>query len=114
MDVRLSLLGGRRLGELKQKDLPEVAAALTAYFQGEASVGVGQMRNLHFVRIQGPTVDVVVLREDWAKLEPYIKDGTLNPALTQLAPRIGVGLRSDRMYGSILALLERLFEDGAK
>lgn len=101
-------------------DLPELARGLTAASRGTAHIGVGSIRGRRFVRITGHGINVVVFKKDWAKISPYIEDGTFNPWLFP----VEAGFKTfdpntrfdsshvdvtDPLYNRILGVLQSLF-----
>ena len=120
MDNRLALHKGRRISALRKEDLPGLAHALVAAIRGRAVVGRLGRNATPYVAFDGPGVRVDVLQSDWAKIQPYIQNGFLNPLETPVGPNVGyldprvafdepIQDHADRaLYDRVFGLLNRL------
>lgn len=80
-------------------------------------------RHVRYVRIHGPTVDVVVLGEDWELILPFLEDGTISPIRTPTSAKFGylhpsavfdeptLDQTDPRMYERILHVLQGVFPE---
>lgn len=89
MDNRLSSIGTARPGRVRKQDIPDLASALVGYWKGKGVLDAGSSKNVAYVRLHGANFDVLVTREDWVKVLPYLRDGTLGPWLFP-SPSVGV------------------------
>jgi len=64
-----------------------VALALVAVARGRAHLGGSYVHEVPLVEIKGDNCHVLILGEDWAKIEPFIKDGSFDPLIVPNAPR---------------------------
>ena len=84
VDNRLLSAYGKRPHRLTRNEVPELARALTAWVYRQVNIDklvVGN--NVPCIRLfNAKGVEVLVRSDDWAKLVPYLKDGSLD--LTQL------------------------------
>ena len=121
MDNRLGLLFGRRLSRLRAQDLPNVALAITTYLRKQVPVGVETVHvsGAEAIALTSNWFYVTVLREDWDKIEPYLRDDTFTPAIVAL-PYINQLFRpeyvlvpakvvEDPLYKRVLDVLNPLF-----
>jgi hypothetical protein len=119
VDARLWSINGQRPEALKQTDLPNLARAIVAYMRHlDIAVHAGYVRNTSYVRFQGDkgSFQVLVRGDDWAKIVPYLKDGTFSPPPEPLKPW-GEGLASlanidtydAPYYQMVLGVLSGLF-----
>jgi len=123
VDNRLQQANGRRPHRLTRNEVPELARALTAWSYRQAQIDkivVGG--NIPCIRIfNAKGMDVLVRSDDWAKLVPYLKDGTLDlsqlpvddPAVV-LHPNTyydasGVEIADPALYKRILTFLLNIF-----
>jgi hypothetical protein len=122
VDGTLLLVAGRRPTFLRRSDLPEAARAIVAYQRGRARVQGGQGRGIGYVHFMGPDVDVVIRREDWLKILPFIQAGTFEPQLVPVGtptvrdPAVHfasgtLDLRDRVLYARVLGVLQGLFSD---
>ena len=84
MDNRLNLSHGARRVPSSQldTDLTQLAWAITAQIRGQAKVVLYDSKRSSFVRVLGSRgADVAIRKEDWAKIQPLLKDGTFNSQL---------------------------------
>ena len=79
VDARLQLVDGKRLTRLRQEDLPDVAKAICGYERGLVRAERSFQRQVAFFRFTARGLDVVVLASDYAKILPYVQDGTFDP-----------------------------------
>lgn len=72
------------------------------------------------MRIQGLGIHVVVFRDDWARIMPYIQDGTFSPTLFPVEsgfkasdPKTRFSASTidveDPLYNRVLGVLQQLF-----
>lgn len=120
MDQRLFKIAGQRPERLTQADTPAVARALTAYFRRQAQVTTGVLDGVQYVRLFNPGLFSVVVRgDDWAKILPYLKDGSFDitvipePTLFVAQPSVLADVSAmsanDGLYQRILTILNQLF-----
>lgn len=104
------------------QDLPLLARGITAAIRGKAKSGSGVFMEIPYVYLHAADFSVVVLAEDWRKIEPLLLDGSLDPLLTPV-PRVAhldpeavlqsslVDSRDRGLYDRVLARLQLLFTD---
>ena len=121
MDNRLWSINGLRPESLKQTDLPNLARALVAYMRRlDITLETGYVRNTGYVLFKGTknSFQVLVRGDDWAKIIPFVKDGTLTPPNEVLLPwRNGVSsptlanidVFDANYYNQVLGVLSGLF-----
>jgi len=92
-----------------------------ARFQARAYTHRAQ--HVRYVRIFGPTVEAVVLEEDWRLILPKIEDGTISPIRTPTSASFGflhpevtldqpiLDQGDPRLYDRILHTLQELFPE---
>lgn len=85
MDARLRLVDGRRLSRLRRDDLADVAKAICGYERGLVWVERVYSKYRAYYRFRAKGFLVRILASDYAKILPYIKDGTLDPAQYPMA-----------------------------
>ena len=82
------------------------------------SVEKGRLRDQTFVYLHGGGLKVVVRGEDWAKLLPYLMDGTFsseqvaNPRIVSAVPKNDLGIADQQdpyLYEKVLGTLQLLF-----
>lgn len=78
MDNRLFKIWGLRPVSLRREDLPEVARGIVCLYRGKAKVTIGTTKNVPYVLISGRGLKVQILADDWAKITPYIQDGSFD------------------------------------
>jgi hypothetical protein len=107
---------------MTRNEVPRLTAALLAVTQGQALVEGLMVGEVPCIRIHnnGGPVNVLVRSEDWAKIIPYLKDGTLSTALLPVAKPVplhpnthndtAVGeIWNSELYNRIQTLLNKLF-----
>lgn len=122
MDNRLFNITSRP-GRLRRQDLPLVARALVSLFRRKAQLRTGITKNVGYIRIDAPEFRVQILREDWVKILPYIKNDFLNQVVfkTQIdtvvlhperdhEPSI-IDRTDEQYYVRTLQLLQELFTE---
>jgi hypothetical protein len=122
VDTRLYSILQRRPKRLRQQDLPPVAKAIVAVIRKKSRASVGVHQNLSYVWLRGDDPGVVVLKEDWEKILPYIEDGTFDPTQTPV-PRVvpldpnvmydeaTIDLQDSYLYSRVLVVLRQLFPE---
>lgn len=120
MDARLSRYLDRRLTRLRRPDLPDVAWAIVGHVEGLCRAQSLMVSNTSVVRIWGQGVDVVVRKEDWDKVVPYLRDGTFNPLLFPVPTSVPLDpsqelvapdARRQAFYQRVLGVLQTLFTE---
>lgn len=125
MDNRLQQADGLRPQRLTRREVPALARALVAVIRRQADVDrhlIGDTPCIRIVNL-GAGVNVLVRSDDWQKLVPYLKDGTLDVSQLPVArpvvlnPRVSrdasvVDVWDSELYGRVVALLETLFKVG--
>lgn len=122
MDGTLFRIAGRRPTYLTRSDLPELARAIVAHQRGRARVQAGEGRGIGYVRLVGRDVDVVVRREDWAKIMPHVQAGTFEAQVVPVGtPTVRdpdvhfafgtLDARDHVLYARVLGVLQGLFPD---
>ena len=81
MDSRLTFYQGQRPAPLRTTDLPSVALAIVAALRKLIKVDRGTCGTMSLVHLHGRGLDLVMRGEDWAKILPYLRDGTFNPQI---------------------------------
>ena len=82
MEPRLAPLKGQRLKHLRQTDLPSLALVIVGHARQLVVAKWGLHGTVPVMCLQGRGLSVQVRYDDWAKIVPYLKDGTFNPLLT--------------------------------
>lgn len=72
-----------RPGTPRQQDLPLIARAIVALYQGQAKLKTGRVKNLGYVRIEAKDFQVQLLASDWAKVLPYIQSEDFDQVVTK-------------------------------
>jgi hypothetical protein len=116
MDQRLSRIHGIRPHRLLKGDLPALAKAMVSYMRKEAKVETFFVKDVACVYFSGVGVSTLVRSDDWAKVLPFLEDGTFDSKLT---PVVSVrtnynesdlaDIYSSDMYHRILRTLDPLF-----
>lgn len=121
VDSRLFLLDGQRPSRLRKTDVPNLAKGLIAVLRKRASIGTGYRQGVGYVRIWDPGFSMIVLKEDWERIFPFIRDGSFDPLLTPVNPPVAylnpkisfkdsvLELADQPLFQHMLALLEPLF-----
>ena len=109
------------MSRLRLEDLPAVAFALVTTIRKLVPVQVNHVTvsGAPVVLFRSDWFNVPILREDWQKIEPYVRDDTFSPSLfppfagyvllrpdAELSPE---SFSSDPMYRKILDTLTVLF-----
>ncbi len=112
----------KRVTRLRKSELPMVALAIAGHVLGYCAAHRDKQGNRPLVRIWGEGFEVYVLKEDWDKIEPYLRDGTFNPQVVAY-PKVGflkpfaakdivnVFKYNQPFYDRILGVLEGLFPE---
>lgn len=122
MDTRLYSILDRRPKRLRRQDLPPVAKAIVSFIRKQSHASVGVSQNLAYVWLRGNDPGVVVLKEDWEKILPYIEDGTFSPTqlpvprICPLDPRVTyddatLDWQDAYLYKRVLVVLQGLFPE---
>lgn len=127
MDERLYTVGQysvERPQRLRQDDLPTVTRLLIAVIRGRGKARNFRVKAKDFVELISDEGAMVILRDDWVLIEPYLIDGTFDPLQTPagatnvayLNPRVAYGEsvldRADYLlYLRILGVLSPLFPE---
>lgn len=107
MDSRLFFVEGTRFAKIRKQDVPNLARALIAVARARATILASRLRGVDCIRIIGPGITAVILKEDWVHIQPLIADGTLNPAISPRTQRVGY-LHPDVSYDeSVLDMADR-------
>lgn len=115
VDSRLFQIWGLRPTDVQPQDLPEVARAIVGLYRKQAKVTLGTSKEITYVLITAPGVKVQILASDWAKIEPFIKDGSLDPLVvptpqnTRVAQDLTLLSPTDPYYLRVLGILQSLF-----
>lgn len=120
MDQRLFYIAGQRPERLTQRETPELAKAICAYFRRQASVTGGVSNGVSYVRLyRRGEFSVVVRWDDWVKILPYLSTGGFDtqtvpePSVTVLHPErrfdASVIDLNDPLYHRILSVLNGIF-----
>ena len=56
-----------------------MAKAIISVIRKQAKASTGVYQGLGYVWLKGQDSDVVVLKEDWGKILPYVEDGSFSP-----------------------------------
>ena len=101
--------------------MPDVARAIVGLYRKQVSVTLGTTKEIPYVFLKGSGLAVQILASDWAKIEPYIKDGTLDPLLFPMIPNgyndpnVSYSLTllspNDPYYVHVLGVLTPLFPE---
>lgn len=79
MDQRLFRIAGHRPHRLTKQDVPALARAMLAVIRRQGVLEKYAVRDVYCIRLSGPGFEVLVRSEDWAKVLPFLKDGTIDP-----------------------------------
>jgi len=120
VDSRLFQIWGLRPTALQPQDLPEAARAIVGLYRKQAKVTLGTTKEISYVLITAPGVKAQILASDWAKIEPFIKDGSLDPLVVPSVqntvfrdPNVAHDLTllspTDPYYVRVLGILQTLF-----
>lgn len=116
MDQRLFRIQGHRPHRLTNKDVPALARAIVSYMRKQAILNKHYIHDVSCISFSGVGVDILVRADDWAKVIPLLKDGSLDPMLvpvTTVKVRTGVPASvledSDPLYKKAVDLLSPLF-----
>lgn len=116
MDNRLAKIATIRPGRIRQQDIPDLASALVGYWKGWGTVDASVSKNVTYVRLHGRGFDVLVTREDWAKILGLLQDGTLGmfpspPTNDRTEIPVGRDFGDPVLYNWTLATLSLAFTD---
>ena len=81
MDARIFIATNQQLSRLRTQDLPIVAKAICGYERKLVHVEQRVKRQVSFVRLYAPNLEVCVLYSDWKKILPYIASGWMTPGV---------------------------------
>jgi len=116
MDQRLFHANGHRPHRLTNKDVPDLARAIVAYIRKQASLNKHYIHDVSCISFSGVGVDILVRADDWAKVVPLLKDGSLDPMVVPVSTvniraRAGTSVldTSDPLYKRTVELLSPLF-----
>lgn len=120
MDQRLFRIGGLRPHRLTKQDVPTLAKAMVAVIRGQASIYRHVIRDIHCLRFSGTSIDLLVRSEDWVKVLPFLKDGTLDPLVVPVSPYTVLDRRATydasvvdandpELYFRIITILDPIF-----
>lgn len=104
MDNRVFRVDGQRLVRLRKDDVPKLARTIVAVIRDRARAGVVRVKNVDYIELIGPDVDALVLKSDWEKILPFIRDESFN---TQIAPAEPPGRYLDYKVAYSESVLER-------
>lgn len=79
VDARLQFVDGRRLSRLRQEDLHDVAAAIVGYERKIVQAERVFAKQVAYYRFKAKGFVCLVLATDFAKILPFIQDGTFDP-----------------------------------
>lgn len=82
MDNRIFTIDGLRAARLRREDLPLLARSIVGVSRGYGVLTAGRVRGVGYARLKGKNFDIIVLKEDWLKVEPLLRDGTLSTVET--------------------------------
>lgn len=114
------ILDGKQVNYLVKDDLPVVARALQSSLRGKGLVAVDYVNHVPIVHLEGQGYNVYIRGEDWAKILPYLADGTLSPLVVATAKMVSpdyrwepgnIDIRDRDFFNRILSLLETLFTE---
>lgn len=115
MDVRLWSVNGMRPESLKRSDLPNVARAIVGYHRGFCKIRNGFERNVSFLLFLAPGFQILVRGDDWGKIIPFIRDGTLAPPPEVFGTLAGdvsmanIDIKDPIYYARVLGVLQGIF-----
>lgn len=122
MDQRLQQIGGLRPHRLTQNEVPAVARGICAYMRRRALVDKHLILGVSCIRIsnQASGIDALVRADDWAKILPYLKDGSFDPTVVPVLESVVLNpipnfdssvieLRDRELFNRIVGVLNRLF-----
>lgn len=82
VDTRLFLLNGQRLSRLRKNDVPVLVRGIIAVLRKRAHFGMGYFYGVGYVKFWDGASSFLVTQEDWARVFPLVKDGSLDPLLS--------------------------------
>ena len=122
VDNRLLQVYGSRPHRMTRNEVPALARALVGVIRRQARVDRHVVYDMPCVRLhnQGGGINLLVRADDWAKLVPYLKDGTLDVSQfpvdqpVVLSPNTYFDASASEvwdpeLYGRIVTLLNTLF-----
>lgn len=86
MDSRLFTIDGLRAGRIRREDLPLLARSIVGVSRGKGVLTAGRVRGVGYARLKGKDFDIIVVKEDWIKVEPLVRDGTFTTTDTPKFP----------------------------
>lgn len=117
MDGRF-ILDGRHVTYLTRDDVKIASHALVAAIRGKATVSVDYINQVPVVQLRGPNFNLYIRGEDWAKILPYLANGTFNPIEVATAKRIStmyrweagdLDLQDSDLFNRVSGILKTLF-----
>lgn len=100
-----------------------MAKAIVSVVRKQARATAGVHQHIAYVWLVGEDSNVVVLREDWEQIMPFIQDGTFTPMQTPAVAQVGylhpgthyddptIDQRDPYFYGRVLGILRGLFTE---
>ena len=85
MDQRLFRIAGHRPQRLTNRDVPALARAIQAAIRRQANIDRHVINDVYCIRFYSPSFELLVRSEDWAKVVPFLKDGTFDPLISPVS-----------------------------
>lgn len=96
--------------------------AIVGHARNQCRASRDYVGNQGVVHIEGRGVNVVIRAEDWAKIEPYLRDGSFNlqevpvPKVYDINPNVRLDIATleandSVFYQRVLGVLEKLFPE---
>lgn len=126
MDERIYTVGqfvSQRLERIRRDDLPILARTLIAVIRQRGKVRPFTIKGKSLVELTSDEASLVIMREDWVLIEPFLIDGSFEPLQNPSNPRVGYSSQLiaygesiiDRadvfLYERIIGLLGQVFTE---
>lgn len=81
--------GKHRPHRMTQNETPDLTRAIMGVIRGQASCERGYARDLPYVWLHGESgINIIVRADDWAKVIPYLRDGSFDPTLVPVSRQV--------------------------
>jgi hypothetical protein len=126
VDERIYTVGqyvSQRLERIRRDDLPILTRTLIAVIRQRGKARSFTLKGKSLVELTSEEASIVIMREDWLLIEPFLIDGSFEPLVNPSNPRVGYGNQLvaygesviDRadvfLYERIIGLLGQIFTE---